>query len=63
MEPALVAEGDAEDLGPEAVGGHHRVGLLRLGGLEPLEGVRPVPILEQGVLHRRTVDGAQQRPT
>ena len=61
MQPALVGEGDPEDLAPEAVGGDHRVGLLLLGGLERLEGVGTFAVLEQGVLHRGAVDGAEQR--
>ena len=60
VQPALVGEGDPEDLAPEAVGGDHRIGLLFLGGLERLEGVRLLGILKQGVLHRGAVDGTQE---
>merc|ERR1712216_66232 len=60
VQPALVGEGDTEDLTPEAVGGDHGIGLFFLGGLERLEGVGMLTILKQGVFHRCTVNGAKQ---
>merc|ERR1712100_757426 len=60
VQPALVGEGDAEDLTPEAVGGDHRIGLFFLGGLERLEGVGLLTVLKQGVFHGGAVNGAKQ---
>jgi len=63
VQPALVGEGDPEDLAPEAVGGDHRIGLFFLGGLERPEGVGLLAVLKQGVFHRGAMDGAQQGTT
>merc|ERR1712159_47565 len=60
VQPALVGEGDPEDLTPEAVGGDHGIGLFFLGGLERLEGVGLLAVLKQRVFHGRTVNGAKQ---
>merc|ERR1712100_867403 len=60
MQPALVGEGDAEDLTPEAVGGDHGIGLFFLSGLERLESVGLLTVLKQGVFHGGTVNGAEQ---
>merc|ERR1712100_232623 len=60
VQPALVGEGDTEDLTPEAVGGDHGIGLFFLSGLERLEGVGLLTILKQGVFHGGAVNGAEQ---
>ena len=60
VQPALVGEGDPEDLTPEAVGGDHGIGLFFLGGLERLEGVGLLAVLKQGVFHGGAVNGAEQ---
>merc|ERR1712100_338633 len=60
VQPALVGEGDPEDLAPEAVGGDHRIGLFFLGGLERLKGVGLLAVLKQGVFHGGAVNGAEQ---
>ncbi|KZR91540.1 hypothetical protein MITS9509_02175 [Synechococcus sp. MIT S9509] len=60
MQPALVGEGDPEDLTPETVGGDHGIGLFFLGGFERLEGVGLFTILKQGVFHGGAVNGAEQ---
>ncbi len=60
VQPALVGEGDPEDLAPEAVGGDHGIGLFFLGGLERLEGIGLLAILKQGVFHGGAVNGAEQ---
>ena len=60
MQPALVGEGDTEDLTPEAVGGDHGIGLFFLGGLERLEGVGLLTVLKQGVFHGGAVNGAEE---
>ena len=60
VQPALVGEGNAEDLRPEAVGGDHRVGLFRLGGAEGSEGVGFVAVFKEGVLDGGTVNGTQE---
>merc|ERR1711871_1206535 len=60
VQPALVGEGDPEDLAPEAVGGDHGIGLFFLGGLERLEGVGLLAVLKQGVLHGGAVNGTEQ---
>merc|ERR1712205_91358 len=60
VQPALVGEGDTEDLAPEAVGSDHRIGLFFLCGFERLEGVGLFAVLKQGVFHRGAVNGAEQ---
>merc|ERR1712205_129484 len=60
VQPALVGEGDTEDLAPEAVGGDHGIGLFFLSGLERLEGVGLLTVLKQGVFHGGAVNGAEQ---
>ena len=60
MQPALVGEGDTEDLTPEAVGGDHGIGLFFLSGLERLEGVGLLTVLKQGVFHGGAVNGAEE---
>merc|ERR1711991_529487 len=60
VQPALVGEGDTEDLTPEAVGSDHGIGLFFLGGLERLEGVGLLAVLKQRVFHGRAVNGAEQ---
>ena len=60
VQPALVGEGDTEDLTPEAVGGDHGIGLFFLGGLERLEGVGLLTVLKQGVFHGGAVNGAEE---
>merc|ERR1712100_969693 len=61
VQPALVGEGDTEDLTPEAVGGDHGIGLFFLGGLERLESVGLLTILKQGVFHGGAMNGTEQR--
>jgi hypothetical protein len=63
VQPTFVGEGNPEDLRPETVGGHHRVGFFRLGRLESAEGVGFVAVFKQGVFHGCTVNGTQERPT
>jgi hypothetical protein len=63
VQPALVGERNPENLRPESVRRHHRVGLFSLGRLKGSEGVGVLTIFEQGVLHGGTVDGTQQRST
>ena len=58
VQPALVGEGDTEDLTPEAVSGDHGIGLFFLGGLERLESVGLLTVLKQGVFHGGAVNGA-----
>merc|ERR1712216_807493 len=60
VQPALVGEGDTEDLTPEAVGGDHGIGLFFPSGLERLEGVGLLTVLKQGVFHGGAVNGAEQ---
>merc|ERR1712216_228314 len=60
VQPALVGEGDTEDLALEAVGGDHGIGLFFLSGLERLEGVGLLAILKQSVFHGGAVNGAEQ---
>ncbi len=60
VQPALVGEGNTEDLTPEAVGRDHTVGLFRLGRVERPEGVGFVAIFKQGVLDCGSVNRAQQ---
>merc|ERR1712216_283917 len=60
VQPALVGEGDTEDLTPEAVGGDHGIGLFFLSGLERLEGVGLLTVLKQSVFHGGAVNGAKQ---
>merc|ERR1712216_219249 len=60
VQPALVGEGDTEDLTPEAVGGDHGIGLFFLSGLERLKGVGLLTVLKQGVFHGGAVNGAKQ---
>jgi hypothetical protein len=60
VKPALVGEGDPEDLAPETVGGHHRVGLFFLGGLESPEGVGLLAIFKKGVFHCCAMDGTKE---
>ena len=63
VQPPLVAERNPEDLRPEAVSRHHRVGLFALRRVEGAEGVRGVTVFKQGVLHGRTVNRTQQCAT
>ena len=60
MQPALVGEGDTEDLTPEAVGGDHGIGLFFLSRLERLEGVGLLTVLKQCVFHGGAVNSAEQ---
>ncbi len=60
VQPALVRKRNPEDLRPETVRRHHRVRLFCLRRVERPEGVRVLAILKQRVLHRRSVDRAQQ---
>merc|ERR1712216_921348 len=60
VQPALIGEGDPEDLTPETVGGDHGIGLFFLGGLKRLEGVGLLAVLKQGVLHGGAVNGTEQ---
>jgi hypothetical protein len=60
MQPTFVGERHAEDLRPEAVGGHHRVRLLRLGWIECTKCVGAIAILKQRILHRGSVNRTQQ---
>ena len=60
MQPALVGEGDTEDLTPEAVSSDHGIGLFFLSGLERLEGVGLLTVLKQGVFHGGAVNGAEE---
>merc|ERR1711943_148965 len=60
MQPALVGEGDTEDLTPEAVGGDHGIGLFFLSGLERLESVGLLTVLKQGVFHGGAMNGAEK---
>jgi len=63
VQPALVGERNPEDLRPEAVCRHHRVGLFRLGRGERFEGVGRITVLKQRVFHGRTVNCTQQGTT
>jgi hypothetical protein len=58
VEPPLVRKGDPEDLRPEAIRCHHRVGLLCLGGVEGSERVTPIPVLKECIFNRGAVDSA-----
>merc|ERR1711991_1067664 len=60
VQPALVGEGDTEDLTPEAVGGDHGIGLFFLSWLERLEGVGLLTVLKQCVFHGGAVNSAKE---